>query len=627
MATDIEKLIVSLEASFTRYERSWARAQGITDVNVKQTARKFDAMTAKLNNGLNLNTGNIAAQFQDIAVQLQGGASPFTVALQQGTQLSAALGSGGLKGTLSALGGAFVSLLSPVSLLTVGLIAAGGFAAQYFASLLSDGAASEEELAKHEDAIRRVAERWGDTIPALNEYLEKIEKAKKAQDEQTTVETVSQDAFKDVNEQLAAASAEILRAIELLQLMGNEGGAAADQLNSKFGDFAAKVRNGTATTADFETILAAVTELSNHHSIPAFETLTGVINGLAAAFAEAARKSAEVRNLGTPDLHDQRTQGFIEEQTRLNGLTSEQIELENEIARVKSEAGRDDIVLTEQQALDIAKQRLTAEERRAEITKSSRTSGREREREIQAVADLIAELEHEYELLGLTAEQQAISNALRQAGAAATDEQRQRIVELISATMEEKAALAQAEEALQAVQNVAKQAFSSFISDLRSGKTAAEALTNTLGKLADQLIDMALNQAIAGLFGGLLVPKAATKSVGSLIPGLGGFAGGTANTGGARGQVRGLVHGQEAVIPLPGSGKIPVDLRIPSVSSKPEQKVVNNVFNYGNDKVEQRPNSTGGVDTIINAAVAKVEKNMASGRYRPLGVGPGLKRS
>src|SRR5690606_15363706 len=42
-----------------------------------------------------------------------------------------------------------------------------------------------------------------------------------------------------------------------------------------------------------------------------------------------------------------------------------------------------------------------------------------------------------------------------------------------------------------------------------------------------------------------------------------GFASGTANTGGHRGQVRGVVHGQEAVIPLPSGGKVPVELRMP----------------------------------------------------------------
>jgi hypothetical protein len=72
-------------------------------------------------------TANIAAQFQDIAVQLQGGSKPLTIALQQGTQLASVfqtMGSG--KQIIAGLGAAFASLVSPVSLVTIGLIAAGG---------------------------------------------------------------------------------------------------------------------------------------------------------------------------------------------------------------------------------------------------------------------------------------------------------------------------------------------------------------------------------------------------------------------------------------------------------------------------------------------------------------------
>lgn len=76
------------------------------------------------------NVANLAAQFQDIGVTAQMGMSPMMIALQQGTQFSAALQAqgGGAVGALKAIGSAFVSVLSPVSLVTialVGLLAAG----------------------------------------------------------------------------------------------------------------------------------------------------------------------------------------------------------------------------------------------------------------------------------------------------------------------------------------------------------------------------------------------------------------------------------------------------------------------------------------------------------------------
>jgi hypothetical protein len=67
------------------------------------------------------NLGNIAAQFQDIAVSAQMGMGPLQIALQQGTQLAAVLSS--MERPVQGLGTAFLSVLSPVSLLTIGTIA------------------------------------------------------------------------------------------------------------------------------------------------------------------------------------------------------------------------------------------------------------------------------------------------------------------------------------------------------------------------------------------------------------------------------------------------------------------------------------------------------------------------
>jgi hypothetical protein len=78
-------------------------------------------MNAKMNDSVNnmqATPGNIAAQFQDIGVTAAMGMSPLLVALQQGTQLSSAFAGSGLK----QLGAAFKQLISPVSLLTIGIV-------------------------------------------------------------------------------------------------------------------------------------------------------------------------------------------------------------------------------------------------------------------------------------------------------------------------------------------------------------------------------------------------------------------------------------------------------------------------------------------------------------------------
>ena len=67
------------------------------------------------------NTANIAAQFQDIGVTAAAGFNPLTIALQQGTQLSAIINQ--MENPLRGIGEAFKSIINPVSLLSIGLTA------------------------------------------------------------------------------------------------------------------------------------------------------------------------------------------------------------------------------------------------------------------------------------------------------------------------------------------------------------------------------------------------------------------------------------------------------------------------------------------------------------------------
>lgn len=71
---------------------------------------------------LRANTGNIAAQFQDLGVTAAMGMNPLIIGLQQGTQLSAAFAqSGGSMGAV--LAGAFRQIASAQALMTIGLVA------------------------------------------------------------------------------------------------------------------------------------------------------------------------------------------------------------------------------------------------------------------------------------------------------------------------------------------------------------------------------------------------------------------------------------------------------------------------------------------------------------------------
>jgi len=70
-------------------------------------------------------TANLSAQFNDIGVQFASGQSPFTLAIQQGTQITQVLQTMGGTGKqqLAALKTAFTAIISPTALLVIGLIA------------------------------------------------------------------------------------------------------------------------------------------------------------------------------------------------------------------------------------------------------------------------------------------------------------------------------------------------------------------------------------------------------------------------------------------------------------------------------------------------------------------------
>lgn len=117
---------------------------------------------------------------------------------------------------------------------------------------------------------------------------------------------------------------------------------------------------------------------------------------------------------------------------------------------------------------------------------------------------------------------QELLNAAQKAGLAITPELRAKIDELAGGYAQATVAANQLQEAQDNARKaaddfkgMAKDALGGFISDLRQGKSAAEALGNALDRITDKLIDMAMNSLFDGLFSGF-----------------GGFGGGMPNTAG-----------------------------------------------------------------------------------------------
>jgi hypothetical protein len=104
------------------------------------------------------NSANLFAQFNDIGVMLAAGQNPIQLALQQGTQISQVLtmisvAGGGLRGMFSALAAGFMSLINPITLLTIGIIAFGAAAFQWIMKLIPETLTLEQRLEKMATAV------------------------------------------------------------------------------------------------------------------------------------------------------------------------------------------------------------------------------------------------------------------------------------------------------------------------------------------------------------------------------------------------------------------------------------------------------------------------------------------
>lgn len=145
------------------------------------------------------------------------------------------------------------------------------------------------------------------------------------------------------------------------------------------------------------------------------------------------------------------------------------------------------------------------------------------------VQQVIADLNRERMMLRMTAEQQAIYNALARAGIDINDDRAPAVIAAVEALEAEEAAvdavnerLERLEATLRTIQSVASDFFHTLQDGLEEGKSRTEAWADALGDLKSRLLDLALDIAIQFLFN-------------ALSAGVGNIAGGTGTGGGGGG--------------------------------------------------------------------------------------------
>lgn len=519
-----------------------AVAEARASSSALQAAAANDRLASSLKK-TSLNTANVAAQFNDIGVTLASGMSPWMVAIQQGTQLNQVLGNQGLRGTVGLLGGALSSLLNPVSLVTIAVIGLGGTAVQALYDWYASGEKTAEQLKQQEELIRRVADRWGDTIPAVQAYIEQLDKAKEKQDLLSARDAIRDDLYQGAREQLAELTAMQAAYIADLRQVGDEE-KNVQALQEAFKNLTNRIADGTAGARDAVAVSDALNDTMlagqpvSLDLAAALATLAGALAGVSSQARDANSQIGELLNRtgrtkddnafpatirlpGSAPAPTKRTDPYFDDadasfnragkaaerardayrdliknaQDRLNQMRLE-VEVAGEVG-IKADALRFKQKLLAD-AMD--KGRTISAAQRGEIDKLAEEYARLAE--AQAKARLQQDLLFDRQQMFRTSTDQLIADMMRGAGLE---------IDFDSAIAGAIRLNEQMQQTRELLEDIASEITSGLKDALSDGKLEWRELgdiaLNVLQRIADQLIKMATDQIIAGLmrtiFGGL----------------------------------------------------------------------------------------------------------------------------
>jgi ribosome recycling factor len=240
------------------------------------------------------NTSNLAAQFQDIGVTAAMGMSPLQIALQQGTQISAVLGPMGAAGAVKSLGAAFLSVISPVSLVTIGLVAGAAAAIQYFGSMESGSEKSEKALKKEAELIDAVVQKWGDALPALKAYNDERGKLASGKDIKETAGIAAEEQWSSLRKQLSEVNIEFTDMTSRLAQLGKDENQVGN-LQRSFNDLASGIEDGTASAELAKKVQDELLALVKDGANPEIAAFAKTFEALGKAIATASGKASEFK--------------------------------------------------------------------------------------------------------------------------------------------------------------------------------------------------------------------------------------------------------------------------------------------------------------------------------------------
>lgn len=215
--------------------------------------------------GQSFNAANAGYQFQDVAVTAAMGMSPLMIGLQQGTQLASVVSS--MERPVAGLATAFASLLSPVSLITIGLTAGAAALIQYFTAADEGTGKTSKLFQEQNDIIRKAAELWGDATPSLRAYVDELDRADKITSGKEAGEILAGRELEGLSENLDSIKREATEAFRALR--GDAGNdVVVRDLRNAWSELRTGLDDGTASMADLNAVQQQLSTAIAQYGVP-----------------------------------------------------------------------------------------------------------------------------------------------------------------------------------------------------------------------------------------------------------------------------------------------------------------------------------------------------------------------
>jgi hypothetical protein len=282
-AQQMQKALDSERMAYDRLKQSAQSAgQAVQAANQNQSGR----------GGQSFNASNAGYQFQDIAVTAAMGMNPLMIGLQQGTQLASVVSS--MERPVAGLAAAFASIISPVSLVTIGLTAGVAALIQYF-STADEGTGKTSKLFEEQnEIIRQAAELWGDAVPGLKAYVDELDRADKITSGKQAGEILAGRELEGLSENLDSISRQGREAFAAMRGDPNNAVIVRD-LRTAWSELKERLDGGTASMADLNNVQNQLTNALQNTGLPKVKAFKDAFDEVTDAIYRGVQAAQEAR--------------------------------------------------------------------------------------------------------------------------------------------------------------------------------------------------------------------------------------------------------------------------------------------------------------------------------------------